>query len=94
MGLGAETLYLKATSSNVLTFFRGFDLAPDFIWEYAGLRIQDEPNIALSVPTWTEHFFGVFEWVYAMDCVWWYAQRTNNSSWKWLTWAMVPVTTR
>ncbi len=34
----------------------------------------EEPENALSVPTWAIHFSSVFEWIFAMKLVWDYSE--------------------
>ena len=50
-----------------------------------------EPVNALSIPTWAIHFSSVFEYLFAMNLVWDFAESTKNSSWKGLTWGMLPL---
>ena len=50
-----------------------------------------EPANALSLPTWAIHFSSVFEWLFAMQLVWKYADVTGNEKWKGLTWGMLPL---
>jgi len=50
-----------------------------------------EPENALSIPTWTIHFSSVFEFLFAMDIIWKFAETTNNEKWKGLTWGMLPL---
>ena len=50
-----------------------------------------EPINALSIPTWAIHFSSVFEYLFAMNLVWNYAETTKNPSWKGLTWGMLPL---
>jgi len=49
-----------------------------------------EPDNALSVPTWAVHFSSVFEFVFAMNLVWRYAEATGKEEWKGLAWGMLP----
>ncbi|DBA71053.1 TPA: hypothetical protein ACH3X2_14307 [Trebouxia sp. C0005] len=55
------------------------------------LRIHQEPDNALSFPTWVIHISSVIEWGIAMALVWKYAEVTGNSKWKGLTWGMMPL---
>ena len=55
-----------------------------------GLAFQ-EPENALSIPTWAIHFSSVFEWIFAMRLVWDYAEVSKDESWKGLTWGMLPL---
>jgi Protein of unknown function (DUF2499) len=50
-----------------------------------------EPDNALSIPTWMIHFSSVFEYLFAMNLVWQYAETTGNEKWKGLTWGMLPL---
>lgn len=52
---------------------------------------HNEPENALSIPTWAIHFSSVFEYVFAMNLVWNYAETTRNPTWKGLTWGMLPL---
>lgn len=53
--------------------------------------IHAEPKNALSIPTWIVHFSSVYEYLFAMNLIWKFASCTGNTSWKGLTWAMVPL---
>lgn len=55
------------------------------------LTIHQEPENALSLPTWVIHISSVVEWAIAMALVWKYAQVTGNPKWKGLTWGMMPL---
>ena len=50
-----------------------------------------EPDNALSIPTWAIHFSSVFEFLFAMDIIWKFADTTGNEKWKGLTWGMLPL---
>eukprot|EP00520_Triparma_pacifica_P020246 CAMPEP_0118670002 /NCGR_PEP_ID=MMETSP0785-20121206/21208_1 /TAXON_ID=91992 /ORGANISM="Bolidomonas pacifica, Strain CCMP 1866" /LENGTH=271 /DNA_ID=CAMNT_0006564735 /DNA_START=571 /DNA_END=1383 /DNA_ORIENTATION=- len=50
-----------------------------------------EPLNALSIPTWAIHFSSVFEWLFAMQVIWNFAEVTNNEKWKGMTWGMLPL---
>lgn len=50
-----------------------------------------EPENALSIPTWMVHFSSVYEYLFAMNLIWRYSSTTGNETWKWLTWAMLPL---
>lgn len=52
---------------------------------------HSEPINALSIPTWAIHFSSVFEYLFAMDTIWRFAETTNNPKWKGLTWGMIPL---
>lgn len=49
-----------------------------------------EPANALSLPTWVIHVSSVLEWVVAMGLMWRYAEVTGNSTYRGMTWAMLP----
>lgn len=53
--------------------------------------MHSEPINALSIPTWAIHFSSVFEFLFAMDIIWRFADTTNNEKWKGLTWGMLPL---
>jgi len=53
--------------------------------------MHSEPANALSIPTWAIHFSSVFEFLFAMDIIWKFAETTNNEKWKGLTWGMLPL---
>ena len=53
--------------------------------------VHSEPVNALSIPTWAIHFSSVFEFLFAMDIIWNYAENTGNEKWKGLTWGMLPL---
>ena len=53
--------------------------------------MHSEPINALSIPTWAIHFSSVFEFLFAMDVIWRFADTTNNEKWKGLTWGMLPL---
>lgn len=50
-----------------------------------------EPKNALSLPTWVIHVASVVEWITAMALVWRYGDTPGNSTWKGLSWGMVPL---
>ncbi|XP_077246619.1 YCF49-like protein [Tasmannia lanceolata] len=50
-----------------------------------------EPQNALSLPTWAIHVSSVVEWITAMALVWQYGEESGNESWKGLSWGMVPL---
>jgi hypothetical protein len=52
---------------------------------------HNEPENALSIPTWAIHFSSVFEYLFAMNLVWRFSENTNNPTWKGLTWGMLPL---
>jgi len=53
--------------------------------------VHSEPVNALSIPTWAIHFSSVFEYLFAMNIVWNFAESTGNEKWKGLTWGMLPL---
>jgi hypothetical protein len=53
-------------------------------------ELHGEPSNALSLPTWAVHTSSVIEWVTAMGLMWKYAQVSGNSTWKGMTWGMMP----
>ena len=53
--------------------------------------LHSEPINALSIPTWAIHFSSVFEYLFAMDLIWKFADATSNEKWKGLTWGMLPL---
>ncbi|XP_024386121.1 uncharacterized protein [Physcomitrium patens] len=52
---------------------------------------ETELTNALSLPTWFIHVASVVEWITAMALVWQYGDTPGNSSWKGLSWGMVPL---
>ena len=55
------------------------------------LAIHAEPKNALSIPTWIVHFSSVYEYLFAMNLIWKFASCAGNTTWKGLTWGMVPL---
>lgn len=53
--------------------------------------MHSEPINALSIPTWAIHFSSVFEFLFAMNIIWEFAETTGNEKWKGLTWGMIPL---
>lgn len=53
--------------------------------------VASEPKNALSLPTWVIHVASVAEWITAMALVWRYGDTPGNSTWKGLSWGMVPL---
>ncbi|XP_059070046.1 uncharacterized protein LOC131061264 [Cryptomeria japonica] len=53
--------------------------------------IAQEPNNALSLPTWAIHVSSVVEWMTAMALVWQYGDKPGYKAWKGLSWGMVPL---
>ncbi|KAG7028356.1 hypothetical protein SDJN02_09537, partial [Cucurbita argyrosperma subsp. argyrosperma] len=51
----------------------------------------NEPQNALSLPTWAIHVSSVVEWITAMALVWQYGEKSGDESWKGLSWGMVLV---
>ncbi|KAG0580244.1 hypothetical protein KC19_4G159500 [Ceratodon purpureus] len=52
---------------------------------------ETELTNALSLPTWFIHVASVVEWITAMALVWQYGDTPGNSTWKGLSWGMVPL---
>jgi chromate transport protein ChrA len=46
---------------------------------------------ALSIPTWIIHVSSVIEWVAAIWLIWIYADVSQNGSWRWLSFGMLPA---
>jgi Protein of unknown function (DUF2499) len=67
------------------------DLPEDFVLSNFPWISHSEPDNALSIPTWAIHFSSVFEYLFAMNLVWQYADATENQKWKGLTWGMLPL---
>ncbi|WOK95193.1 hypothetical protein Cni_G03900 [Canna indica] len=55
------------------------------------LAALQEPENALSLPTWAIHVSSVIEWVTAMALVWEYGEKSGFQTWKGLSWGMVPL---
>jgi len=53
--------------------------------------VHSDPVNALSIPTWAVHSSSVFEYLFAMNLVWNFAENTGNEKWKGLTWGMLPL---
>jgi hypothetical protein len=66
------------------------NLPDDFITSLAWVS-HNEPDNALSIPTWAIHFSSVFEYLFAMNLIWRFAETTQNEKWKGLTWGMLPL---
>eukprot|EP00559_Dactyliosolen_fragilissimus_P005900 CAMPEP_0184862384 /NCGR_PEP_ID=MMETSP0580-20130426/6855_1 /TAXON_ID=1118495 /ORGANISM="Dactyliosolen fragilissimus" /LENGTH=603 /DNA_ID=CAMNT_0027360229 /DNA_START=47 /DNA_END=1858 /DNA_ORIENTATION=- len=66
------------------------NLPSDFVTNLPWV-IHSEPVNALSIPTWAIHFSSVFEFLFAMDIIWNYAETTGNEKWKGMTWGMLPL---
>ncbi|KAL7533158.1 hypothetical protein ACHAWF_004366 [Thalassiosira exigua] len=79
----------------------GFDVHSPFLFGVGNLSeeatlslpfvMHSEPANALSIPTWAIHFSSVFEFLFAMDIIWKFAEATDNPKWKGLTWGMLPL---
>jgi hypothetical protein len=50
-----------------------------------------EPENALSIPCWIIHITSLIEFLVAMGFCWRYAEITQNSQWKGLTWGLIPL---
>lgn len=46
---------------------------------------------SLSIPTWMVHVSSVIEWIAAIWFVWRYGEVTQDSSWYWLAYGMLPA---
>jgi chromate transport protein ChrA len=46
---------------------------------------------ALSIPTWIIHVSSVIEWIAAIWLIWIYAEVSHNTSWRWLSFGMLPA---
>jgi hypothetical protein len=66
------------------------DLPADTVFSLPWV-VHTEPENALSIPTWAIHFSSVFEYLFAMQLIWDYAEITDNPKWKGLTWGMLPL---
>jgi hypothetical protein len=51
--------------------------------------MHNEPINALSTQSWAIHFSSVFEFLFAIDLIWKFAETTDNPKWKGLTWGML-----
>ena len=51
--------------------------------------MHNEPINALSTQSWVIHFSSVFEFLFAIDLIWKFAEITDNPKWKGLTWGML-----
>ena len=76
---------------NHSAFLFGVGNLPSFIPESLPFLTHSEPLNALSLPTWLVHFSSVFEFLFAMNLIWKYAEVTKNEKWKGLTWGMIPL---
>ncbi|XP_068650118.1 uncharacterized protein [Aristolochia californica] len=72
----------------------GFSLALIVAFPDVASAVQyplQEPQNALSLPTWMVHVSSVIEWMTAMALVWQYGEKSGYERWKGLSWAMVPL---
>jgi hypothetical protein len=76
----------------------GFQVHSPFLFGLGNLPVDmiadfphTEPANALSIPTWAIHFSSVFEYLFAMNLVWNFAETSQNPKWKGLTWGMLPL---
>ncbi|KAF8380410.1 hypothetical protein HHK36_027896 [Tetracentron sinense] len=77
------------TLTLTLTFCGAASAADIPLW---GSSLQlNEPQNALSLPTWAIHVSSVVEWITAMGLVWQYGEKSGYESWKGLSWGMVPL---
>ncbi|KAI3833117.1 hypothetical protein MKW92_003636 [Papaver armeniacum] len=63
---------------------------PSVMDTFSSLQLN-EPQNALSLPTWAIHVSSVVEWITAMILVWQYGEKSGYESWKGLSWGMVPL---
>ncbi|KAI3869798.1 hypothetical protein MKW98_030979 [Papaver atlanticum] len=63
---------------------------PPVMDTFSSLQLN-EPQNALSLPTWAIHVSSVVEWITAMILVWQYGEKSGYESWKGLSWGMVPL---
>ncbi|KAI3835453.1 hypothetical protein MKX03_034543 [Papaver bracteatum] len=63
---------------------------PSVMDTFSSLQLN-EPQNALSLPTWAIHVSSVVEWITAMILVWQYGEKSGCESWKGLSWGMVPL---
>ena len=87
LGLGALFLALCAAGPSIgLTgsseFLSGIGYVPPETFSEYLPSMRPEPANALSIPTWAIHFSSVFEWIFAMNVLWRYAEVTGNEKWK------------
>ncbi|KAG7015633.1 hypothetical protein SDJN02_23270, partial [Cucurbita argyrosperma subsp. argyrosperma] len=85
------------SKSIVVLLGTGFTLSllgpalPSAATEFQSSLLFNEPQNALSLPTWAVHVSIVVEWIAAMALVWQYGEKSGNESWKGLSWGMVPL---
>ena len=80
------TWYPLSTHSQLLG---GFGNIPSISW--MPWAKHPEPSNALSIPTWIVHWSSVYEYLVAMKLIWRLPYTTGNSTWKGLTWGMLPL---
>jgi Protein of unknown function (DUF2499) len=85
--LGPATLGFEGHSA----FLFGLGNLPTDLVQSLPFIAHNEPENALSIPTWAIHFSSVIEYVFAMNLVWNFAETTGNPRWKGLTWGMLPL---
>lgn len=83
--IGLKTPLQLVSMSTGLAFALTLTADPAMAYELHG-----EPSNALSLPTWAVHTSSVIEWVTAMGLMWKYAEVSGNSTWKGMTWGMMP----
>ena len=72
-------------------FLFGIGNLPEEVVTALPTTLHSEPDNALSIPTWAIHFSSVFEFLFAMDIIWKFAEATGNQKWKGLTMGMLPL---
>jgi hypothetical protein len=96
LGLAAVVAAAVALGPSIFTVHTPFlfglgNLPADWVVAELPFVSHTEPSNALSIPTWAIHFSSVFEYVFAMNLIWKYAETTQNPTWKGLTWGMLPL---
>jgi len=92
-GRAGCVLGLSAVAGTMLAFPQHADAASEValnVDAWSSL-VAMEPKNALSLPTWIIHVASVVEWITAMALVWRYGDTPGNSTWKGLSWGMVPL---
>ncbi|XP_026410642.1 uncharacterized protein LOC113305864 [Papaver somniferum] len=62
---------------------------PSVMDTFSSLQLN-EPQNALSLPTWAIHVSSVVEWITAKILVWQYGEKSGFESWKGLSWVWYP----
>ncbi|KAL7575750.1 hypothetical protein ACA910_003081 [Epithemia clementina (nom. ined.)] len=88
--LAAVTAIVPALNDpQVHTLYLGGFLDLPFSLEFLGAH--SEPANALSVPCWIIHVSSLVEFLVAMGFCWRWADVVGNSTWKGLTWGLLPL---